>query len=54
MKKKIKSFEIAIIQQNFVIYESRISWKLIETFETIIDITKQDRRLKCCYKTSTI
>ncbi len=35
-------------------YEFTISLKLIETFKTIIDITKYDRRLKCCYKTSTI
>jgi len=35
---------------NFLLYEFNLSLKLIETFETIIDIAKYDRRLKCWYK----
>jgi hypothetical protein len=34
----------------FLLYEFGLSLKLLETFMTIIDIAKYDRRLKCCYK----
>ncbi len=36
----------------FLLYEFKLSLKLIETFMTIIDMAKYDRRLKCCYKTN--
>jgi len=39
---------------DILLYEFRISLKLIETFRIIINIAKHDKRLKCCYKTSMI
>jgi hypothetical protein len=36
----------------FLLYEFKLSLKLIETFMTIIDMGKYDRRLKCCDKTN--
>jgi hypothetical protein len=38
--------------KDFLLYELKLSLKLIETFMTIIGIAKYDRRLKCCYKTN--
>jgi hypothetical protein len=43
--------ETYTIQINdFLLYEFKLSLKLIETLMTIIDIAKHDRRIKCCYK----
>ncbi len=39
---------------DILLYEFKISFKLIKKFTTIINIVKQDKRLKCCYKTSMI
>jgi hypothetical protein len=36
----------------FLLYELKLSLKLIETHRTIIDNAKYDRILKCCYKTN--